>query len=137
MILSWCARGGRGEPAGVVAQGATVRRLIAHLRTEANAPLASLSAVAVRDFLLVMGRGDTLPWVDGVQYCAPEPGAPSLWLPMLTAPSVSPDLLQAALGARLKQSPLLLWHEPEQILPLDRPMALSQSVLDWLDGQMN
>jgi hypothetical protein len=136
MILSWQARAGRGEPAGVVAQGAVAHRLIAHLQAEPGAPLSSFSAVAVRGFLLVMGRGDTLPWVDGVQYCAPEPGAPSLWLPMLAAPAVSPDLLQAALGARLKQSPLLLWHEPEQILPLDRPMMLSLPLLDWLAKEL-
>jgi hypothetical protein len=54
---------------------------------------------------------------------------------MLAAPAISTDLLQTALTVRLKQSPLLLWHEPEQILPLDRPITLTASLLDWLDKE--
>jgi len=137
MILSWSERSGRGEPAGVVAQDEVARRLIDRLKSEPDASLASLSVVAVRGFLILIGRADTLPWVEGVQYCASDQGAPSLWLPMLKAPTISTDLLQTALGARLKQAPLLLWHDPEQIVPLDRPMTLTPALLDWLDKEFD
>jgi hypothetical protein len=135
MILSWRERSGHGEPTGLVAQGEIARRVIARLKDGLDVPLAAFSVVAARGFLLLIGRADALPWVDGVQYCAPDPSAPSLWLPMLAAPAISTDLLQTALTVRLKQSPLLLWHEPEQILPLDRPITLTASLLDWLDKE--
>lgn len=132
MKLEWQPRDTALEAAGAVAQGKVGRRLLARLRAQAEDTLVGLSVVATRDMLMVLGRSEQLPWVDGVRYCAPEPAAPSLWLPTVVAPTLSPDLLQAALANRLKRAPLLLWNEPEQILPLDCPLALSMSLLEWL-----
>jgi hypothetical protein len=130
--LTWAPRALACEPAGVVAQGAVARRLMARLHGQPEESLASLAMVAAKDLLVLMGRAEQLPWVDGVRYCAPDPAAPNLWLPTLAAPTLSPDLLQSTLAARVKRAPVLLWDAPEQIMPLDRPTALNASLLEWL-----
>jgi hypothetical protein len=130
--LEWTARHEAAVPAGVVALGSVAKRLLARLKALPDEVLACLSVVAARDLLVVIARTDHLPWVDGARYCAPDPIVPGLWLPTAATPRLSADLLQTAVDARLKRAPVLLWNEPEQILPLDRPIILTAPILDWL-----
>lgn len=117
--------------AGVVAQAAVVTRLLQRLQQEPPDTLARWSFVACRDLLVVLGAD--VPWVDGLRYCAPHPQARALWLPCHTQPTISLDLLQSALQRRLRHDgPLLLWHAPEEILPLTNAQALSPQLLLWL-----
>jgi hypothetical protein len=132
-VLDWSVREEALEPAGLVAAGGSVARaVLATLRAGDTARLRSLSAVATRDMLVLLGPATALPWVDGVRYCAPDPCAPGLWLPTHLAPGLPPDLVQSNLMRRTGGGPLLLWHEPEQVLPLDGALALNGPVLDWL-----
>jgi hypothetical protein len=131
-VLDWIARADALPPGGVVATGAVIAAVLARLQALPPDGLASLSAVAARDFLVILGPAAALPWADGVRYCAAEPLAPMLWLPTHVAPALPADLVQASLARRTPQWPALLWHEPEQLLSLDRATALAPPMLDWL-----
>src|SRR5216110_865427 len=98
--LAWTAPLEAAPPAGVVALGQAAKKLLAHLQAQPEESLACLSVVAARDLLVILGRTEQLPWVDGVRFCAPDPLAPNLWLPTSTIPRLSPDLLQTAVTAR-------------------------------------
>ncbi len=124
------------EPAGVVALGPAAHALLARLRALGDEQLASLNVVATRDMLVVLGQGSALPWADGVHYCAPTPGLPSLWLPTLTEPDLPLDLVLANLAGRGARVPFLLWHDPELVLPLDQRAPLDQARLTWVQGEM-
>ncbi|MES3025186.1 MAG: hypothetical protein V4857_26730 [Pseudomonadota bacterium] len=136
--LQWSARAAGGPPpGGLVAAGAVARRVLLALRGYTDEHLQSLSMVATRDLLVVLGANDALPWVDGVRYCAPDPLARGLWLPTHQAPQLPLDLVQANLVARGARIPMLLWNEPEQVLPLDAPTVLNQAVLAWLERELD
>ena len=123
-------------PAGMVAQGAVAHILLARLEEYEAADLQRISATACRDFLVLICPPDLLPWVDGVRYCAPDANAPGLWLPTHLAPQMATDLLLAALRRRIDSAPLLLWHAPEQILPLNEALNLTPAILQWLKNAL-
>jgi hypothetical protein len=135
-VLEWTARATAPAPAAVVAAGQAAKRLLARLRAQPEAELEGLSAVATRSMLVIIGAPDTLPWVDGARYCAPDPLAPGLWLPTHAEPNLPADLLYVAAATRVAQQPLLLWHDPEQILSLERPASVTAALLDWLEREI-
>jgi len=120
------------QPAGLVACGALARALLARLREREATERAGLTIVATRDMLVLLGPADRLPWLDGVRYCAPHADAPMLWLPTDAVPGLPADLVLANLAARGARLPFLLWDAPEQVLPLDQPIALDDACLTWL-----
>ncbi len=131
--LEWVAHHDTAlEPAGLVAAGRIARQLLAHLQTIDEQKLRQLSIVATRDLLVLIGANDLLPWLDGVRYCAPDPAARDLWLPTHLMPRLPADLLQTNLASRLNRKPVLLWNDPEHILPLDKPLSLTPALLTWL-----
>lgn len=134
-VLGWTAREAALAPSGLVATGAATSLLLASLGRREPAELARLSVVATRSLLVVLGANELLPWIDGVRYCAPAPAGPQLWLPTHLAPGLPVDLLQANLVARAGRSPVLLWNEPELLLPLDQAMPLTPALLDWLSQE--
>lgn len=134
-VLPWAARADALPPGGVVAAGSVIPAVLAQLRARPAEALASLSAVAARHLLVVLGPKDALPWADGVRYCAADPSAPMLWLPTHMAPGLPPELVQASLAKRTPQWPALLWHAPEQLLPLERAASVTPALLDWLEQE--
>lgn len=136
-ILDWLVRDDAAPtPTGLVATGSVAQRLLEHLNALPENDLYLFSVVATRDLLLLIGPSDKLPWIDGVRYCAPDPVAWSLWLPTHTHPQTPIDLVQSAVTARVKRMPVLLWHDPEMILPIDQANILTPPLLDWLMREM-
>ena len=132
-VLNWLERSEAAlEPAGLVAVGQVARQLLLRLQEMQDHELHQLSIVTTRNLLVLIGSGDKLPWLEGARYCAPDPIARELWLPTHIAPNLPSDLLQANLATRLKRMPALLWNEPEHILPLDKPITLTSTLLTWL-----
>lgn len=117
------------EAQAAVAWGDVARRLHGRLALLAADHAARLLATANGDVLVVTGATADLPWVDGVAYAASCASAPGLWLPTSWQPDVPQDLLGQALVARFKRSPLLLWREPQAVIPLDRLLAVSPAHL--------
>lgn len=137
--LAWRTRADALAPAGLVAAGAVARALLAGLRRrldEAPDAVQGLSLVATRGMLVLRGDAGCLPWRDGVQYCAPAPGAPGLWLPTRLAPTAPADLLHTALQRRAGHAAILLWPAPELVLGLDGALPPRSDVLAWLQREL-
>ncbi|PHV04346.1 hypothetical protein CSQ96_26455 [Janthinobacterium sp. BJB412] len=135
-VMAWQARPTALTPAGLVAPGALAPALLTLLRQREAKQLSALSVLATRDLLVLLGANDALPWIDGARYCAPDPDARNLWTPTHLAPALPSDLVQANLLERAGSSPVLLWHAPEQLLPLAGAQALTPSLLDWLAREL-
>jgi len=122
---TWRPRPVPAEPQAAVGWGDAARLLLARLLLLADEQAARLHATANGDVLVVTGAVADLPWVDGVEYAAVHPGAPGVWLPTSWEPIVPVDLLGQTLSARFKRSPLLLWREPQAVVPLDRLLPVT------------
>lgn len=136
-LLHWQPCTSHTAPAGLVVAAAQAASMLGLLQQRSEERLQHLSAVATRDLLVLLGPEHELPWLDGVRYCAPAADAPELWLPTHTVPALPLDLVQSALLHRIDSRPLLLWHAPEQVLPLSSALPLSGALLAWLATELN
>lgn len=121
----WQVRREPGQPHAAVAWGEVAARLHNRLLRMPEDQIAQLQATANRDVLIVTGNGNDLPWVEGVDYACSEPAAPGLWLPTSWEPGAPLDLIGQALLSRFARAPLLLWHAPKMVVPLDRCLPLT------------
>jgi hypothetical protein len=134
-VLAWERRAEALAPAGMVTRGELTRQLLGRLVAASEAELARLSVVATRDLLVLIGASDELPWIDGARYCAPEPLVPSLWLPTTMVPAMPLDLVRRSAAPRVGTQSVLLWNEPELLLPLHEQRSLTPFLRDWFKGQ--
>jgi hypothetical protein len=130
--MHWLPAQDATGPAGLVACGALARQVLALLRARDAAQNTGLTVVVTPDMLVLLGAAASLPWLDGVRYCAPDALVPMLWLPTDATPGLPADLVLANLAARGARLPFLLWDAPEQVLPLDQPVALEDATFTWL-----
>ncbi|WP_123579038.1 MULTISPECIES: bpX5 domain-containing protein [Pseudomonas] len=131
----WRARREAGQPQAAVAWGDVAARLHARLLRMPEDQTARLQATANRDVLIVTGHVDDLPWVEGVDYACSEPAAPGLWLPTSWEPDMPVDLMGQALLDRFARAPLLLWHAPRAVLPLDRCLPVTARHLQRIQDE--
>lgn len=106
------------------------RHLLARLRRVAPEVQARLAITATRDVLVVSGAAADLPWIEGIAYAAPSAGG--LWLPTLEEPSVPAELLARALHQQYRRTPMLLWPQPQAVIPLDRQQPATTAQLDLI-----
>lgn len=135
-VVAWEACTDAPRPAGLVVAGPLMAVALSQLRQRGADQLRQLSAVATRDLLVLIGADTALPWLDGARYCAPSPHARNLWIPTHLTPQLPTDLIESSLIERAGSSPVLLWHEPEQTLPLAGALTLTPTFLDWLTGEL-
>lgn len=131
---SWQRTAHPPAPRAAIAWQASVPLLLERLQQYDDAALARLQLTGNRDLLLVSAAADDLPWAEGIAYASPSRAAPALWLPVLWQPSVSADLLACALQQIHGRSPLLLWHEPDALIPLDRLLPGSRPLLQQIEN---
>lgn len=117
------------EPRAAVAWHAASRSLHARLEQLPENVQKRLYATASRDVLVVTGAAEDLPWAPGISYAATTAEAPTLWRPTLLRPDAPADLLSRALQQRHARQPLLLWPDPDAVIPLDRLLAITPRVL--------
>jgi hypothetical protein len=135
--LFWRERSDTPTPAGLVAAGAAAHATVRALARRDTAELTGLTVIVASGQLILFGRADRLPWVEGVRYCAPAPDAPGLWLPTWLAPDLPADLVHASLQRRTGHAALLLWTEPDFVLPLNDALPVDAAVLAWLDKELD
>lgn len=124
------------SPRAAVAWGPIAAQLQARLAALPSAERETLQLVAAPGWLVVLGKAEDLPWVDGVRYAAPSPQAAVLWLPTHAEPDLAHDLVDRALRRQHGRQPLLLWPAPAAALPLDRPQIASDSALQRLSAAL-
>lgn len=129
ITLQWHPSHTATLPEAAVAWGITRHLLLNRLLQLADTELQQLRVVISQHCWIILGEETRLPWVSGLQYAAPSTQAPELWLPTQLVPGICPSLLLANLKSRHQLSPLLLWPEPQRIIPLIHQQALSVSVL--------
>ena len=123
-------------PRAAVGHGVAAARLLARLAAMSPNARAALAATGTADWLVVLGPGDDLPWVEGVRYAAPCAASPALWLPTHLEPTAPADLLWRALESRHRRTPILLWPEPAVVLPLDRQLPVDDALLSTLAAHL-
>jgi hypothetical protein len=129
----WLERSPALEPQAAVAWGDVAVRLHARLSDMSREQQGRVSATANRDVLVMTGAMNDLPWVDGIEYAAPSPEAPQLWLPTHSRPNVPCDLLAQGFCRNQGRQPLLIWPNRSALLPLDRLLPVSSSLLACID----
>lgn len=131
----WRARRDPGQAQAAVAWGVVAARLHTRLLRMSEDQTSRLHATANREVLIVMGHVDDLPWVEGVEYACAETAAPGLWLPTSWEPDTPLDLMGQALLRRFSRAPLLLWHAPNAVLPLDRCLPVTARHLQHIQDE--
>lgn len=134
ITLTWHSGHSAPLPEAAVAWGATRHTLLNHLNQLADTELQQLRLVVGEHCWVVLGETVRLPWVSNIQYAAPSIQAPELWLPTRLIPSICPSLLLRHLKSRHQLSPVLLWPEPQRIIPLIKQHTLSGRVLAKLQA---
>lgn len=125
------------EPTAVIGIGSAARRLHGVLVALTPDKRAALKATANQDMLVVAGHTAQLPWANGVRYAAPRAEAPGVWLSTTERPDIALDLVERALRVRHAHSPLLLWREPPQVVPLHRLLPVSDALLARIEALWN
>lgn len=106
--------------------------LLNHLLNLDKEQYTQLQMVTNNDVVVILGEQSSLPWVDGIQYASCNESDSRLWLPSHLIPSVPVRLLADAFYQRYHQAPLLVWHLPQAIIPLDKPQTVTRARLKYL-----
>jgi len=133
--VRWRERREPLPPAGVLALGADVPRLVARLLERDDASLSRLRGVAGPDVLCVLGEAADLPWIDGVVYVGRDAAAPSLLLPTTLEPTVPPSALERALLARASAAPLAVVPAAGLVVPCAAALAVRRARLERVLGR--
>jgi MoxR-vWA-beta-propeller ternary system protein len=133
--ITWLPREQPLVPVAVAAQGESARRLAERLLQLDDDALAHLEGVAGKDLIVVQGRTESLPWVDGVQYLGASSSTPSLLLPTNYAPALPEILVERALLARASTTGnVAILPDPLTIVPLNMARPISRPTLAvWLE----
>ena len=134
MAWEWMLADSPAVPEAALAWGQQSRLLHARLERLPDDQRHRLQVTANGQMLIVTGKAEDLPWIEGIEYAAANPDAPGLWLPTRWRPDLAAELVLRALGRVSKRSPLLLWREPVALVPLDRLLPASTQVLAKIAG---
>ena len=116
-----------------VAGGETARMLARRLLLQVDHLSAGLELVTSPGWLVLLGKTEALPWVDGVRYLGREAHEPRLYLPTTHEPSLPVEWIAGALAQRYSVDGPFALTETLEIIPLGRARALHSAALnDWL-----
>jgi hypothetical protein len=135
--IRWTPRDCQLMPMAVAGQGETSLRLARRLLQLDDESLGQLEGVAGRQVIVVQGRSDLLPWVDGVQYLGVDSVAPSVLFPTNYQPSLPQELLESALRVKLHAAGLVaVLPDPLILVPMRNAKPVSRRTLArWLEQQ--
>lgn len=134
--IIWSPRDCALSPLAVAGQGEVSLRLARRLLQMDDETLGQLQGVAGRQLIVVQGKSDLLPWVEGVQYLGVDPSTPSVLFPTIYQPSMPPELLAAALRTKTGTQVLIaLLHQPLLAVPMGSARPVSRMTLaSWLES---
>jgi hypothetical protein len=136
--ITWSPRDCALLPAAVAGQGEISLRLARRLLQMDDETLGQLEGVAGEQLIIVQGKSDLLPWVEGVQYLGVDRGVPTVLFPTNYQPSLSlpPELLARALRAKTGTQELIaLLRQPLLVVPMGSARPVSRTTLSsWLES---
>lgn len=134
--LTWSPRDCALSPVAVAGRGEVSVRLAQRLLQMDDESLAQLEGVAGKQLIVVQGKSDLLPWVEGVQYLGVDPGTPSVLFPTNYQPSLPPELLAGALRAKTGTQELIaLLLQPLLAVQMGNARPVSRMTLaSWLES---
>lgn len=135
--IRWTPRDSPLTPMAVAGQGEISLRLARRLLQLDDESLGQLEGVAGRQVIVVQGRSDLLPWVNGVQYLGIDSVAPSVLFPTNYQPSLPQELLARALRVKLHAAGLIaMLRDPLLLVPMrDAKPVSRQTLTRWLEQQ--
>jgi MoxR-vWA-beta-propeller ternary system protein len=135
--IRWTPRDCPLTPMAVAGQGEISLRLARRLLQLDDESLGQLEGVAGRQVIVVQGRSDLLPWVDGVQYLGIDSVASSVLFPTTYQPSLPQALLARALRVKLNAAGLIaVLRDPLLLVPMRNARPVSrQTLVQWLEQQ--
>lgn len=135
--IRWTPRDCPLTPVAVGGQGETSLRLARRLLQLEDEFLGQLEGVAGRQVIVVQGRSDLLPWVDGVQYLGVDSVAPSVLFPTNYQSSLPQELLANALKVKLRAAGLIaVLPDPLLLVPMRNAKPVCrQTLARWLEQQ--
>jgi hypothetical protein len=124
-------------PVAVAARGETSVRLARRLLQLDDESLGQLEGVAGKQLIVVQGRLELLPWVDGVQYLGVSSATQSVLFPTNYQPCLPQELLASALKSRLPAAGwIAVLPEPLLLVPMRNAKPVSRRTLAaWLEQQ--
>jgi hypothetical protein len=134
--ITWSPREYALQPVAAAGHGEVSLRLAQRLLQMDDEALGQLQGVAGEHLIVVQGRTDLLPWVQGVQYLGVDPSAPSVLFPTNYQPSFPPELLASALRANTGTQELIaLLPRPPLMVPMGSARPVSRMTLAaWLEN---
>lgn len=128
----WQSNNDAITPVAVVAWHDVVRRLLIHLNQNLHKyDLSKYQFVKGDNFIVIIGEPSLLPWIDGVQYAMFDSQEPQLWLPCHAKPSISSTLLARAINYKFKFNHILLWNDPQMVIPLEKKWSLTKEFIAY------
>lgn len=134
LAIDWRPRPEPLEPCALVARGEIARALARRVLALSADRLRDLKGGEGKDWLVIAGLAERLPWVPGVLYFGAEAGAPNVLFPTALEPGIPAALLDRALARRFPRAPMLVIPDPPTIIPLDtiRPLERKR-IEEWLN----
>lgn len=135
--ILWTPRDWPLVPVAVAGQRETSLKLARRLLQLNDESLGQLEGVAGTQVLVVQGRSDLLPWVNGVQYLGVDSIAPSVLSPTNYQTSLPQELLARALRVKLHEAGLIaVLRDPLLLVPMQNAKPISRRTLArWLEQQ--
>lgn len=135
LSIEWKLRAEPLMPHSVAARDAAALRLAKRLLALEDEKLARFDGISAENFLLISGKSEDLPWVEGASYLGRDSLAPALLLSTVYEPSIPSALLERALVQQFKeQAPFAVLFNPNEIISISRALPVSRKILqNWLD----
>ncbi len=132
-IIEWQNRAVSLDPCAVIAFDEAAVNLAEKLLRLDEESLGTFQGASAKSLILIVGKGDSLPWTDGAVYlCKDERTPASFLLPTTVEPKVSIELFKLILEKKFRRLlPCVVL--PKKIIPFSTAKKLSRAALErWL-----
>ena len=132
-IIEWQNRAVSLDPCAVVAFDEAAVNLAEKLLRLDEESFGTFQGASARRLIFIVGRGDNLPWTDGVIYLGKDARtSASLLLPTTIEPTIPINLFKVVLEKKFRHlMPCIVL--PKKIIPFGKAKNLSRAALErWL-----
>lgn len=132
-IIEWQNRAVSLDPCAIIAFDEAAINLAEKLLRLDEESLGTFQGASAKSLILIVGKGDSLPWTDSAVYLGKDERTPaSFLLPTTVEPKVSIELFKLILEKKFRHLlPCVVL--PKKIIPFGTAKKLSRAALErWL-----